>query len=77
MDPNRKKRLERKFDRKLTGGEAAEIENTPVLHRDDEAFYEGGGTEAGADGPDGEEEGADDKAAGLFHMGNRAIRYPT
>jgi hypothetical protein len=32
--------LERKFDRDLTEGEAAEIKNTEVIHTDDEDYYE-------------------------------------
>lgn len=40
MDQEKKKALERKFDRELTDGEAAEIEHTQVLHKDDEDFYE-------------------------------------
>ncbi|MFE5317884.1 hypothetical protein ACFQ88_04140 [Paenibacillus sp. NPDC056579] len=40
MEADDKKRLEEKFDRDLTDGEAAEIMNTPVLHSDDENYYE-------------------------------------
>jgi hypothetical protein len=40
MDNEQKKRLERKFDRELTDGEAAEIANAPILHRDADEFYE-------------------------------------
>lgn len=68
MDPDKKKRLERLFDRELTDGEAAEIEHTQVLPRDGEAFYENGGL------ADGTEEGAD--ADELFLIGMRGIRYP-
>jgi|GEM_PF-4922829 hypothetical protein len=40
MDKESIEKLEDKFDRKLTEGEAAEIEHTEVLHADDEALYE-------------------------------------
>ncbi|WP_248926238.1 hypothetical protein [Paenibacillus hamazuiensis] len=40
MEKEEIQRLEEKFDRELSEGEAAEIANTPVLHQDDEAFYE-------------------------------------
>lgn len=40
MDNETIQRLEEKFDRELSEGEAAEIVNTPVVHRDDEDFYE-------------------------------------
>lgn len=33
-------RLEKKFDRELSEGEAAEIKNTDVIHMDDERLYE-------------------------------------
>jgi hypothetical protein len=33
-------RLEKKFDRKLTEGEAAEIANTPILSQGADEFYE-------------------------------------
>jgi hypothetical protein len=80
MDPNKKQRLERKFDRKLTDGEAAEIANTEVLHRDDEDFYENNDMEAGLDF-DGDNE---DKAGGgigtkgedMFRIRGSGTRYP-
>jgi hypothetical protein len=40
MDSQEINKLERKFDRNLTEGEAAEIKNTEVIHTDDEEFYE-------------------------------------
>jgi hypothetical protein len=40
LDSEEKNKLERKFDRDLTEGEAAEIKNTEVLHTNDEDFYE-------------------------------------
>jgi len=40
MESEELARLERKFDRDLTEGEAAEIKNTDVIHTDDEDYYE-------------------------------------
>lgn len=40
MDKEKIEKLEDKFDRKLTEGEAAEIDHTEVLHADDEGLYE-------------------------------------
>jgi hypothetical protein len=40
MNSEKKQKLERKFDRELTDGEAAEIDNQPILHRDADEFYE-------------------------------------
>ena len=40
MDKDKMDKLEHKFDRKLTEGEAAEITHSDVIHDDDEQFYE-------------------------------------
>ena len=40
MDKKKIEQLEHKFDKGLTEGEAAEIANTDVIHRDDEEIYE-------------------------------------
>jgi hypothetical protein len=40
MDSEEITELESKFDKELTEGEAAEIKNTEVIHKDDEEYYE-------------------------------------
>jgi|GEM_PF-1833690 len=79
MDPDKKKRLERTFGRKLTDGEAAEIEHTQVLVHGGQNVLGDGDMEAGADEPAVEGQAGAGRAGGtgLFHMGNRAIRHPT
>lgn len=75
MDPDKKKSLERKFDRDLTEGEAAEIANTRVIHEDDESFYEN--NEGGLTG-DGEADGGADAVSSLenlFRLGGGNARY--
>jgi hypothetical protein len=40
MEEENIRRLEHQFDRSLTEGEAAEILNEEIIHRDDEELYE-------------------------------------
>ncbi|NHN34202.1 hypothetical protein G9U52_30750 [Paenibacillus sp. S3N08] len=40
MDSGEISKLERKFDKDLTEGEATEIKNVEVIHTDDEELYE-------------------------------------
>lgn len=77
MDPDKKKSLERKFDRPLTEGEAAEIANTQVLHQDDEDFYENSdmGPDADGEAEDGPNAGAN--VEDMFRIGGWGTRYPT